>query len=145
MNNRLSPSWLQAKRTIGWSIFILLVVTQWEVRPWLLFSTTFAALASAWQALDLYNQPRLFKVMILIGSTLNFLTLVANGGRMPVLGRTGVSRWWEPLTDSSRLVPLCDIYFKASIGDMVIAAGIITALAHWLIRRRTTTAIASTA
>lgn len=144
MNNRLSSPWLKAKRIIGWSLFVLIIVTQWEVSPWLFFSATFAVLASTWQILDIYNQPRLFKIIILTGGLFNFLALIVNGGRMPVLGRTEVSRWWEPLTDSSYLVPLCDIYFKCSIGDMVITVGMLTAIVSWLVRRKTTTVMTRT-
>jgi len=136
--HRLSQRTQNVKRIIGWISFVLFVVTQWNVYPWPLFSLTFYGLFFIWQLLRVYDSPKLWHVPVLAGAALNYIALFANGGRMPVLGRTEAYRWWQPLTEDSRLVFLCDIYFQSSVGDMLIASAGIVALAVWLLRRKPT-------
>lgn len=128
MKHNLPQPIRRVKTIMGWSVFVLLIVTQWEARPWALFALLFFSLFYTWQLLDFYNQPRFWIVPILWGAALNGLAIFANGGRMPVLGRTEVNRWWQPLTEKSHLAFLCDIYWKCSIGDFIVLLGILGGL-----------------
>lgn len=132
VTNRLSQRARRVKTFIGWSAFVLMIATQWEVRPWFLFALSFYGLFFTWQLLDAYNDLRRWQPVVLVGAMLNGLAIFANGGRMPVLGRTEIYRWWQPLTSESRLVSLCDIYFKCSVGDMVILAGALMGLVFYI-------------
>ena len=59
----------------------------------------------------------------LIGGFGNAVATVANGGFMPVLGRTEVQSVWIPLTETSRMVWLCDIHHGFSLGDILLFGG----------------------
>jgi len=129
MSNATDLRLKRVKRIAGWSTFILLIVTQWEVRPWVLFAEMFFIAFTIWQLLSCYFEFRLHRFVILLGGTMNFIALTANNGRMPVLGKIETARWWQPLTEESRVKFLCDVLWATcSIGDMVILTGILIGL-----------------
>jgi len=136
----------QVKRVAGWSAFALIVITQWEVRPWALFAELFFVAALTWQALDCYFRFRPQNIVIIAGGILNTIALTVNGGRMPVLGRTDTARWWKPLTEQSRLQFLCDVLWAGfSIGDLIIVTGILIGIVSYVYRAITKPEIPSNA
>lgn len=112
-----------------------MLVMSWEVYPWLLFVCLFVVITLIWFISDLISEYRIWKLFRLLGALLNMTAVLANGGRMPVAGRDVTARWWEPLTESSRLQFLCDIYFKCSIGDFILLFSLLVWIASGVYSR----------
>ena len=70
-----------------------------------------------------------------IGSTMNAIAMLANGGCMPVLGKTTTNYAWAPLTAHSRFVFLCDIHSGSSLGDFFIIIALAGFLLNWLLEK----------
>ena len=73
---------------------------------------------------------RLVNLLLAVGLLHNTVAVVANGGYMPVQGRIYSTTWWMPMTDTTRLPWLCDIWVSGSmsIGDLFIFASILVNL-----------------
>ena len=68
----------------------------------------------------------LLSLPMLTGISFNAAASLANGGQMPGAA-AGVThdRWWQPMTEASRLPWLCDVLFggTTSVGDVVLLVG----------------------
>jgi len=113
----------------------LLIATQWELRPWALFSVSFVVIVLVHQVLIYRSDGGKWRLLIIAGGVLNTIALIANQGRMPVLGKDTVDRWWQPLTSETRLVFLCDIYWKWSIGDIVVGTAVLAGVTSWTVTK----------
>lgn len=71
--------------------------------------------------------------LILAGACSNATVVLANGGYMPVFAPGSYPHGiWVQLNVSHRLIFLADINKGSSVGDMLIASGILLALGYWV-------------
>jgi hypothetical protein len=75
--------------------------------------------------------------LVFVGSACNAVATIANGGRMPVLGKYGSPvSVWRAARPGDHLLILCDRFGGFSIGDMLIGAWFILAVGLWLWKLR---------
>lgn len=131
----MTPQIKRFKSVAGWMAFILFIATQWELPLWPLFAETFFICTLTWQSLVTVDDGKRWRVFVILGGVLNAIALTANGGRMPALGATTISRWWQPFTQSTRFPFLCDIYATFSIGDLIMVGTILCAIGMWAYKK----------
>lgn len=71
----------------------------------------------------------------LFGSALNALATLANGGFMPVEGKTDFTSLWAPMTADCKLYWLCDVFGGASIGDFFILTCLAGFFINWTLEK----------
>ena len=100
----------------------------WQQSPGPWACLLFWVVTTTFWALRMSTAPKQFRWphgLMLLGTAGNAAATLANGGFMPVLGKAEASSLWIPLTNTSRLVRLCDIYAGASLGDMAMSIGVL--------------------
>jgi hypothetical protein len=107
----------------------------WQIYPNLWWCIVF------WAVVLWLNRPKkrnLQTFLVFVGASFNALATIANGGKMPVLGKYGspVSAW-RAARPSDHLLILCDRIGGFSIGDLLIGASFILGLGLWLWKVRT--------
>ena len=125
--------------------FLIVARVYWQYHPGIWPCVLFWCIALADEPLrwsEMRSRRRLLYGLCCIGALGNAAATIANGGHMPVLrafmsadrvklAEAGQSLW-IPLTDTSRLQWLCDIYpGGCSLGDMFIFAGLLGLLLNW--------------
>lgn len=111
-------------------IGFLLIPVGWIPMPppvWVVYAGSYMALGVIW-AIGGFLVPTPWRISTGVGVLLNTIALLANGGRMPVAQFTEkaveISRWWQPVTEHTRLLSLCDVIYGFSIGDLLILGAI---------------------
>ena len=111
----------------------------WEVHPGIIPCAAFWTVAISFFGRLWINDRGALQVarsIMMLGFLSNAAATLANGGYMPVLGRSEPSgSVWIPLTEATRLPALCDRYAAgASIGDFAIALGMVIGVAIEIMR-----------
>jgi hypothetical protein len=80
------------------------------------------------------------RIIALSGSMLNWMAMLANGGRMPYVGNGLSDQFHDKISPASRLKVLCDVIrigpnCSCSIGDMLIYIGLAIFLFHTFVVR----------
>ncbi len=79
-----------------------------------------------------------YTFLLFFGSACNALATIANGGRMPVLGRSGSPvSVWRAARPGDHVLILCDRFGGFSIGDVLIGGSLILAIGLWIWNLRT--------
>lgn len=132
------PLWKKVALFLTSLPFVILARWFWQTHAGIWPCLLFWVIALADEPIrwpEIHGRRRLLYGLALLGSAGNALATVANGGFMPVAGKTDFTSVWAPLTDAARLRWLCDIYWGSSLGDMFILAGMLGLLANWLLEK----------
>ena len=103
----------------------------WVSQPglgWCLTTWSCALVATICRIVVTDGVARLSNGLLLCGISLNAAATIANGGYMPVSLDQAIQMpvsVWVPLEARHRLQALCDVHWGASIGDMVLCAGVL--------------------
>ena len=89
-------------------------------------------IALLWISLSNY----VFRMPILIGSSMNWLAMLSNGGKMPYVGNFSCDAFHIKISSAARLRILCDIIplggqGSCSIGDILIYTGVAIFFFEW--------------
>lgn len=111
-------------------MLIILARIIWQIYPNVLCCIGF------WAVVLWLNRPRKQSqqtFLVFVGSAFNAVATIANGGKMPVIGKYGSPvSVWRAARPSDHLLILCDRFAGFSIGDMLIGAWLILAIGSWL-------------
>lgn len=137
MNSELdtAPTWKLALLVLTSFPFLLAARVLWQAYPGTSMCLLFWVMALADEPLrwsEMRQRRRWLYGLTVLGGLGNAAATIANGGYMPVLGKTEATSLWVPLTDASRLRWLCDIYAGASLGDIFIGLGLLGLLLNWI-------------
>jgi hypothetical protein len=105
----------------------------WQWKPNLWTCLLFWAVAIGFDILNIRRNPAVsWRYFALLGVICNALVTLANGGFMPVLGKSGsfISVWVKANT-SHRLLFLADRFWGFSIGDFFILGALLSSLLFW--------------
>lgn len=126
---------------VAWPMLFMLIGVRglWQADPGNMF------LCSFFWVIALSDDPfwwwlmgprrRLCYGLSFIGALGNAIATLSNGGYMPVLGKEEATSIWVPLTESSNVVWLCDIYGGWSLGDFFILAGILGLILNYILSK----------
>ena len=95
-----------------------------------------------WTALScfLFWRSELWFLVMFLGGTSNLVAVYLNGGKMPSLGDCSHPNKHKPLTEDSRLKPLCDVHESRfghySVGDVLLMVGWLLNTVGILVRAR---------
>jgi hypothetical protein len=93
-----------------------------------------------WAVVLWLNRPskrRAQTFLLFIGAGCNAIATIANGGKMPVLGKYGSPvSVWRAARPGDHVLILCDRFGGFSMGDVLIAASFILGIGLWLWRLR---------
>jgi hypothetical protein len=111
-------------------MLIILARIIWQIYPNLWCSIGFWTVV-LWSNRPAKKSPDTF--LVFVGAACNAVATIANGGRMPVLGKYGspVSVWRAARPGDHALI-LCDRFRGFSIGDVLIGAALILVIGSWL-------------
>ena len=90
-----------------------------------------------WAVVLWLNRPRTKKrdlrtFLVLIGASCNAIATIANGGKMPVLGKYGSPvSVWRAARPGDHLLILCDRFDGWSVGDILIGASLLLGITLW--------------
>jgi hypothetical protein len=102
----------------------------WQIYPNLWCCITF------WAVVLWLNRPRKknsLTLIVFLGAAFNAVATIANGGKMPVLGKHGSPvSVWRAAGPGDHFLILCDRFGGFSIGDMLIGAWFILMIGLWL-------------
>lgn len=71
--------------------------------------------------------------LVFVGAACNAVATIANGGRMPVLGKHGSPvSVWRAARPGDHVLILCDRFSGFSLGDVLIGAGLVLLIGFWL-------------
>jgi len=94
-----------------------------------------------WAVVLWLNRPRKkspYTFLAFAGAACNAVATIANGGKMPVLGKYGSPvSVWRAARHGDHLLILCDRFGGFSIGDVLIGGSFILGIGLWLWRLRT--------
>jgi hypothetical protein len=114
-------------------MLIILARIIWQVYPNLWCCLGF------WIVVLLLNRPRrksLESLLVFVGAACNAVATVANGGRMPVLGKYGSPvSVWRAARPGDHMLILGDRFGGFSVGDALIGASFALGIGLWLWRR----------
>lgn len=111
-------------------MLIILARIIWQISPNLWCCIGFWVVV-LWLNKPAKNSPYTF--LVFVGAACNAVATIANGGKMPVLGRHGsLVSVWRAARPGDHLLILCDRFGGFSIGDVLIGGGLTLAIGMWL-------------
>lgn len=128
------PLWKSVILVLTSFPFLLAARIAWQVDPgiwWCLLFWTMALADEPIRWAEMRRRRRVLYGLATLGAIGNAVATIANGGYMPVLGKSEATSVWVPLTEASRMQWLCDIYGGASLGDFFIAAALLGLFVNW--------------
>jgi len=130
---------VHARTESGKKMLILLARIIWQIYPNLLCCIGFWALV-LW-----LDRPKSRRALLsFAGAACNAVATIANGGKMPVLGKYGSPvSVWRAARPGDHVLILCDRFAGFSIGDILIGAWLILEIVLWLWKFRTTRVFSS--
>ena len=94
-----------------------------------------------WAVVLWLNRPRKGNsqtFLVFVGAACNAVATIANGGKMPVLGKYGSPvSVWRAARPGDHVLILCDRFGGFSIGDVLIGASFVLGIGVWLWKLRT--------
>lgn len=133
---RWSNDELFTRRRAGWQVLVLYSRVVWQIYPnlWVCvgFWTHFLWAFRPRKRSPETTRPR--DILAFAGAVSNAIATIANGGKMPVLGKWAGSPWsvWRPARPADHVLILCDRFAGWSIGDMLIGVALILGIGLWL-------------
>ena len=102
----------------------------WQMYPNLLCCIAFWAVV-LWLNRPMKKSPK--SLLVFLGAACNAVATIANGGRMPVLGKYGSPvSVWRAARPGDHFLILCDRFGGFSIGDVLIGVWFVLAIGLWL-------------
>lgn len=134
------PSWKQTVLVLTSLPFLIAARVLWQNYPGIWPCLLFWIIALADEPLrwgELGGRRKFCYVLAVVGAISNALATLANGGHMPVSGdhKFTPGSLWIPMTESSRLPFLCDIFAGFSIGDFFIIGSLLLLLLNWSLEK----------